>query len=756
MNSWTLLSRRILGRLRDVMAGGGLAQERLDRVVTLISQDLVADVCSCYVMRPGEVLELFATQGLKKTAVHHTRLRVGEGLVGDIAAHARHVAISDAQNHPNFVYRPETGEEIYHSLLGVPILRGGRVIGVLVIQNKTFRQYTEEEVETLETVAMVLAELVTSGELIPRDEMVQADGNALLPLRLEGMRLNAGIGIGKAVLHQPRLTIRRLVAEDPRLELERLCDAVGRMHSALDEMLSSSDLAGSGEHQDILETYRMFAQDAGWLGKITEAVRGGLTAEAAVQKVGDDTRARMATISDPYLRERMHDLEDVSNRLLMHLSGGMRTAANEDLPDDVVLVARSMGPAELLDYDRKKLRGIILEEGSPTMHVTIIAKALDIPVVGRVREVLSRIEPLDPVVVDGSSGLVFLRPPDEIIDGYRALIKARADRMELYAATERDKPAVTKDGARVNLLLNAGLIADMAHLPETNADGVGLFRTEIPFLTRSDMPDVEVQTRIYRSIMEQSEGKPVVFRTLDVGGDKVVPYWNSGEEENPAMGWRSIRITLDRPALLRQQVRALIRASAGMNLSVMFPMIAEVGEFIAAREILDAELAREKALGHELPLAIKVGTMLEVPALALQLESLLPLIDFISIGSNDLTQFMFAADRGNPRLSERYDPISPPMLSFFKDILKKCEAHGVTCSVCGEIAGRPFEAMTLIGLGFRHLSMPAPSLPAVKAMIMTLEAGKLGAMLDYLLAGSYRSIRTELKGFAVDNGIFLS
>jgi phosphotransferase system enzyme I (PtsP) len=738
------------------MAGGGLAQERLDQVVTLISQDMVADVCSCYVMRPGEVLELFATQGLKKSAVHHTRLRAGEGLVGDIAAHARHAAISDAQNHPNFVYRPETGEEIYHSFLGVPILRGGRVIGVLVIQNKTFRQYTEEEVETLETVAMVLAELVTSGELIPRDEMVQADGNALLPLRLEGMRLNSGMAIGKAVLHQPRVTIRRLVAEDPRLELERLCDAVGRMHSALDEMLSSNDLASSGEHQDILETYRMFAQDAGWLGKITEAVRGGLTAEAAVQKVGDDTRARMATISDHYLRERMHDLEDVSNRLLMHLSGGMRTAAGDDLPDDVVLIARSMGPAELLDYDRKKLRGLVLEEGSPTMHVTIIAKALDIPVVGRVKEILTRIEHLDSVVVDGSSGLVFLRPADEIIDGYRALISARLDRMEAYAATERSKPSTTKDGEHVNLLLNAGLIADMTQLAETNADGVGLFRTEIPFLTRSDLPDVEAQTRIYRSIVEQSEGKPVVFRTLDVGGDKVVPYWNSGEEENPAMGWRSIRITLDRPALLRQQLRALIRASAGMDMAVMFPMIAEVCEFVAAREILDAELAREKALGNELPLSVKAGTMLEVPALALQLDSLLPLVDFISIGSNDLMQFMFAADRGNPRVSERYDPISPPMLCFLRDILQKCEAHDVTCSVCGEIAGRPFEAMVLVGLGFRHLSMTAPALPSVKAMILSLEVEKLRGLLNYLLAEPRGSIRTELKGFAIDNGIILS
>ena len=581
------VSRRFLARLRDVMAGGGLPQERLDRVVKLIARDMVAEVCSVYVMRAGEVLELFATEGLMKSAVHLTRLRVGEGLVGDIAAHARPQALADAQSHPNFAYRPETGEEIYHSLMGVPILRGGRVLGVLVVQNRSQRHYTDEEVETLETVAMVLAELVASGELIRREELMQVDGNALLPLRIEGARLNGGVGIGVAVLHQPRVAVLSLVADDPEVEMERLRTALATMHSALDELFAASDLADGGEHKDVLETYRMFAQDVGWIARIGEAIRSGLTAEAAVQKVHEDTRARMGQVSDPYLRERLHDLEDLANRLLQHLAGGDGgTAAGSDLPEDTILVCRTMGPTELLDYDRRRLRGLVMEEGSATMHVAIVARALDIPVVGRAKDVLARIEPFDPVIVDGDNAQVFLRPSDDILAIFADSIKARAAKLAVYEAL-RDVPAVTRDGEHVQVFLNAGLLVDLPHLHATGADGIGLYRTELPFMARHELPDVGSQTKLYHKILDAAGGKPVVFRTLDVGGDKVLPYWNAADEDNPAMGWRSIRITLDCPSVLRQQLRALIRASAGRELRVMFPMVADVSEFDRSRAVLD-------------------------------------------------------------------------------------------------------------------------------------------------------------------------
>ena len=746
------VSRRLLARLRDVMAGGGTAEERLDKVVTLIAADMVAEVCSCYVMRAGEVLELFATEGLKKTAVHKTRLRVGEGLVGDIAAHARPLALADAQAHPMFAYRPETGEELFHSLMGVPIIRAGRVIGVLVVQNRTMRHYTDEEIETLETVAMVLAELVASGELVNREELVPVDGNALLPLRLEGIKLNAGVGVGIAVLHQPRITIRRLVAEDPEVELERLRAALAGIKNALDELFSRPEMR-DGEHRDVLETYRMFTEDKGWLGKISEAIRSGLTAEGAVQKVHDDMRARMSQITDPYLRERLHDFEDLANRLLQHLSGEEDTIRGE-LPADAILIARTMGPMDLFDYDPKRLRGLVLEAGAPTMPVAIVARALDIPVVGRAQEVLDKVEALDPVIVDGDNGQVFVRPSDDIRDIFSDAIVQRQERAAHYASL-RDLPAVTRDDVKVKLMMNAGLLLDMSHLQDSGADGIGLYRTELPFMARSSLPDVAAQTLLYRKILDQAEGKPVVFRALDVGGDKILPYWNPYEEDNPALGWRSIRITLDRPAVLRHQLRALLRAAVGRELRLMFPMIAEVAELVQARRILDLEIERERALGHPLPERVKVGTMLEVPALAFQMDALLPLVDFVSIGSNDMTQFLFAVDRGNPRIAERYDALAPGMLTFIRYVAGKCEAAQVPLSVCGEMAGRPLEAMALIACGVRILSVASPSIGPVKTMIRTLEVAPVRAYLDGLLRSPDRSLRDKLKSFAIDHGVVL-
>jgi phosphotransferase system enzyme I (PtsP) len=746
-------TRLLLRRLRDVMAGGGKAQERLDKIVTIVAADMVAEVCSAYVMRPGEVLELFATRGLKPEAVHKTRLRVGEGLVGDIAAHARPLTLAEAQSHPNFAYRPETGEEIYHSLMGVPILRGGRVLGVLVVQNRTPRHYTEEEVETLETIATVLAELVASGELVALDELRPIEGIGLLPVRLEGIVLNGGLAIGQAVLHEPRIMLKQMVAEDPRQEMERLRSAVATMQSALDDLLASSDLADGGEHRDILESYRMFAEDRGWLGRIAEIVNSGLTAEAAVQKVKDDMRARLDQVTDPYLRERVLDLEDLGNRLIKHLMGSAVTPA-ELLPDDVILVARDMGPAELLDYDRRRLRGLVLEEGSATSHVAIVARAIDIPVIGRVSNLFRRVEPKDTLIIDGDNGQVFVRPGEDIRQTFVDSMRARSQRRAMFAAT-RDLPAVTRDGVQISLSINAGLLIDVPHLHDSGADGVGLYRTEIAFMVRSDFPDVEVQTEIYRKVLNLAGDKPVVFRTLDVGGDKVLPYWRGEAEENPAMGWRAIRIGLDRPLMLRQQLRALIRACADRPLHVMFPMISEVSEFIAARRVLELESKRLRTAGKPIPTETRVGAMFEVPALAWQLKDLLARVDFLSVGSNDLRQFLFASDRGSPRIADRYDTLSSAMLGLLRHLVRECAAAGVPLSLCGEMAGQPLDAMALIGLGFRHLSMAPPAIGPVKTMIRSLDLQRLQTYLSDIQASAAGSARGRLRAFARDHNVAL-
>jgi phosphotransferase system enzyme I (PtsP) len=746
-------ARRLLKRLRDLMAGGGTGQERLNQTVRIIAADMVAEVCSIYLMRPGEVLELFATQGLKQEAVHKTRLAVGEGLIGDIAAHARPLALADAQSNPNFAYKPETGEEIFHSLMGVPILRGGRVLGVLAVQNRSFREYDEEEIEALQTIAMVLAELAASDSLFGPPEAA-LETVALLPERLEGLKLNEGLAMGRVVMHQPRVTIRQMVAEDPARERGRLEAAVERMHSAIDALLARADLGHAGEHREILETYRMFAEDRGWIGRIGEAINAGLTAEAAVQRVQDDTRARMQQVSDPYLRERLSDLEDLGNRLLRHLTGDRTAAQAGALPDDVVLVARSMGPAELLDYDRRRLRAIVLEEGSPTAHVAIVARALGIPMVGRVKDIQARAAPDERIIVDGENAIVVLRPSEEVREAFQAAIRARAARQAKYVAL-RDLPAVSRDGVQAELMINAGLLIDLDHLAPTGAVGIGLYRTEIPFMVRSAFPDVASQVDFYREIYTRAGDAPVVFRTLDVGGDKRLPYLEMADDENPAMGWRAIRIALDRPMMLRQQVRALLLASAGRPLDVMFPMIADVAEFAAARALVDRELDRLAARGLARPAAVRVGTMLEVPSLVWQLPALLERADFVSVGSNDLMQFLFACDRGSTRLAGRYDVLSPAALCFLAGIADAAAARGVPLTLCGEMAGRPLEALALLALGFRRLSMAPNSVGPVKDMLRSADIGAVAAYLRSLLHLPDRSLRGRLAAFARDRGIAL-
>lgn len=747
-------ARRLLRRLRAAMAGSGTAQERLDRIVGIIAADMVAEVCSAYVMRAGEVLELFATMGLRPEAVHRTRLRVGEGLVGAVAATARPLALADAQSHPDFAYRPETGEEIYHSLMGVPILRGGRVLGVLVVQNRTRRQYSEDEVEVLQTIAMVVAELAASGELVNPLELAQSRGGVSLPARLDGIRLNPGLAVGPAVLHEPAVVIRQVIAEDVEAEIERLRQAVAAMRVAIDELVETSQGLGLGEHREVIETYRMFAADRGWVRRIAEAVRSGLTAEAAVQKVRDETRSRMMQVADPYLRERLYDLEDLANRLQRYLIGQPPDIEAATLPGEFILVAHSMGPAELLDYAHRRIKALVLEEGSPTAHVAIVARAFDIPVVGRVEDATRRVESGDIVIVDGDHAQVLIRPSDDIQQSVAATLAERNRRRSLYASL-RDQPAVTRDGVPVRLLLNAGLLLDLAQLETTGAEGIGLFRTEIPLLTRDAFPDVADQTEFYRRAYRQAAGKPIVFRTLDIGGDKALPYLTNAEEENPAMGWRAIRIGLDQPVMLRQQLRALLRASAGLDLYVKFPMVAEVAEVERARELLDMERARAAIEGREPPRSVKVGVMLEVPSLLWQLPELFEHIDFLSIGTNDLAQFLFACDRGNPRLADRYDLLSAPMLALFRYVIRSCAEAGMPLSMCGEMAGNPIEAMVLIALGFRSLSLSATALGPVKTMLRSLDAGELGLYLDEIGSRTDHSLRPRLEAYARDHAVAL-
>ncbi len=743
--------RRLLRDLRAAMAQPLSTQGRLDAIVEVIAQNMKAEVCSAYLLGSTDTLELFATKGLNPGAVHETRMKLGEGLVGHIALTEQSLNLQDAQSHPNFAYKPETGEELFKSFLGVPILRGGRLLGVLVVQNSKERTYSEDDAEALQLVAMVFAEMIASGDVIGSDETHAGDLRRDASWRCHGTALADGIAMGHAVLHQPRVEVTRLIADDVDQEVLRLEEGIDALRDSIDEMLMADDLALVGDSMDVLEAYRMFAHDRGWRDQLLESARGGLTAEAAVEKVLADTRARLVRSPDPYLRERLNDFDDLSNRLLRHLIGSKNL---QKLPDDAILVARFMGPAELLDYDRKCLRGVILEEGSPTAHVTIVAKALDVPLVGRAAGAVDRIEPEDPVIVDGEHGEVHARPKADVVDAYRHKVELREQRQARYIA-DKDLPAVTLDGEEINLDINAGLLVDLPHLQETGASGIGLFRTELQFMIGATMPRLNVQRDLYRSVLDAAEDRRVVFRTVDLGSDKVVPYLHTEPEENPALGWRAIRLALDRPALLRYQIRALLQAAEGRELNLMFPLIAEVAEFQAAKTLVDREVEWLRRLGRPLPVSTKVGTMLEVPSLIWQLDALLPCVDFLSIGSNDLLQFFFASDRGNPKLAGRYDPLSPAVLTMLKQVVEKAAANHVSLSLCGDMAGGPLEAMALIGLGLRRISMPPASVGPVKAMLRSLDSKDLCGTLNRLILGPDHSLREALKDYARDHKVVL-
>ena len=750
-NQQEISARRLLKRLRDVMVQESPVQEKLDKIVEIVALELHTQVCSFYFLQPGDILELFASYGLKPEAVHETTLRMGEGLIGEIAVQKKALSFTDAWDHPSFVYKPETGEKLFKSLMGVPVLKGSQVLGVLAVQTEENHVYEEDEVEILETVAMVLAQMLVSVDFKAKDNHTMKPKKDLQS-RWEGVRLVSGMAIGKAYVHSRVARVTDVVSSNEGTELKRLNIALEKMDKELGEMLASPDI--SDENAEIFETYRMFTKDKGWIQKITDYIHSGLTAEAAVQKVADDIAERMSMIADPYLKERVHDFQDLADRLQQHLAGRNMSDKNKKLDPDTILIARSMGPAELLDYDRSKIKALVLEEGSPTMHAVIVAKSLGIPVVGSLPGIASFVQKGDTVAVDGDNGFIFINPADDVLTDFKARLDLLEKLRKKYEKLKNVK-CQTLDGVPVSLNINAGLAIDMLALGDGMADGIGLYRTELPFMSTAQLPDTQVQTEIYKRALVNANGKPVIFRTLDIGSDKVLPYLQHRAEENPAMGWRSIRISLDRRSILRAQLRAFIRAVNGGDLYIMFPMITDVDEFIEAKKTLQIELQREKEKGGVLPKSIKVGTMLEVPSLAFQLRELLPLVDFLSIGSNDLSQFLFATDRSDPTIWERYDVLSAPMLRALKYVADTCKEFNVPCSVCGEMAGKPLDAMALVALGITRLSMNASSLGAVKAMVLSMNAAEVREYLLSILSSKSHSLREKLRSFAVDHNIVI-
>lgn len=727
-------ARSILTQLHDVMASRLHAQGKLNRVVDIIGEALDSEVCSIYLLRQG-MLELFATRGLNQSAVHITRLGVGEGLAGIIAKNAETLNLAEAAAHPDFQYRPETGEEKYHSFAGVPIVRRQRAVGVLTVQHAEPRRYEEVEIEALQTVAMVLSELIGNAELVDAEDAEGFDSVLSEPDTLKGLTLVKGLASGVAVFHQPRINIEQTVADDIEVERQRVYQAFDKMREQIENMTKQAEFGSGGEHEAVLQTYKMFAYDEGWSRRINEAIDSGLTAEAAIERVQQRTRMRMREIDDPLLADRMHDLEDLANRLLRMVSGQVGTAASLGLQDDAILIARNLGPAELLEYDKRHLKGVVLEEGSLTAHVIIVARAMGVPVIGRVRNARALIREDDPLLLDAVQGLVIARPASSMVEAFEARFVKSKERQTAYSRL-RDVVPFTRDGTCIKIMINAGLRDDMPLLDLTGADGIGLFRTEFQFLVSATMPQREQQTRLYRDVLDAAGERPVIFRTVDIGGDKSLPYIrneNADDDENPAMGWRGLRLALEREGLLKAQARALIEAAGGRTLNVMFPLVSEPWELDAARAVFEQQLAALAKQKKQLPAEIRYGAMLEVPALAEVLDILLPKISFLSIGTNDLTQFLFAADRANPKLAERYDWVSPAILRFLCRVIAATAGHKVDVTVCGEMGGCRLEALALLGLGVRRLSITPAAVGPIKELVRQVDLGELtGAMAGWL------------------------
>ena len=739
-------SRKLLGRLRDAMAGNAAGQARLDEITSLIASSMGCEVCSIYLFRDGETLELCATKGLNTEAVHQTRMKLGEGLVGRVAKQRAMINTPDAPAEKGFRYMPETGEEIFSSFLGVPVQRLGEALGVLVVQSKSAREFSADEVYALEVVAMVLAEMTELGAFVGEGAAMSARHSQ--PAMFRGTVGQEGAAEGHVWLHEPRVVVTNPIADDPHKERVRLKEAVEQLRVGVDQMLQ---IAGrqDKEQLQVLEAYRMFANSKGWMRRMEEDISNGLSAEAAVEKEQSTARARLSQVTDGYLRERLSDLDDLSNRLLRILTGqGSDTGA--EMPSDPILIARNIGPAELLEYGRS-LKGIVLEEGSVGSHAAIVARALAIPLVvhasGAATEALNG----DHIMVDGEQGIAHLRPDETVVSAFRDKIAMLAAAQERYASI-RDKPATTKDDQTVALHMNAGLMADLPSLPSSGAEGVGLFRTELQFLVRNQMPRRAELVALYARVLDAAQGKRVVFRTLDIGSDKVLPYMKPNDEPNPALGWRAIRVGLDKPGIMRMQLQALIRAANGRPLTVMFPFVAQMEEFTEARRLMDKTLAAEERLGHVLPQTVEVGAMLETPSLAFAPVKFFQDVDFLSIGGNDLKQFFFAADRENERVRRRYDTLNVSFLSFVERIVERCEQTGTAVSFCGEDAGRPIEALCFAAIGLRNLSMRPASIGPVKSLLRRCDLGEVRKVIADARHRGEMSVRPALMEWLREQG----
>ena len=753
-------------------------QETLQHIVEVIARRTNTDVCSIYLLEARvQRLTLRASTGLVRSAVGKVVMNVGEGLTGTVIEKLEPVMAVDAMSHPRFKFFPETGEERYHSFLGVPILERGTPLGVLVVQTLRRRKFSSGEVRLLRAIAAQLAGVLVQARLVEdlrskeqeRREYKQRMVGAMKRLhafenrieaveaparrrtregRLNGLPAAPGFGRGRAHILRPPVSFAAIDerrAEDVAAERMRFQRAVTESIRELEAL--KVRLARRLPEFDgaIIDTHRMMLEDRGFTGKAETHIKAGLVAEAALKRVVDEYVARFAEIHDEYLSERAADVKDVGLRLLRNLLGVEEP--ERTLERDSVLVAEDITLSDLGLIDHEHLNGIVLMTGGVTSHASILAKSFEIPtVVGAQPTAAEEVHEGDQVLVDGNSGVVFVNPPSDVVREYDRLDREyRAFNRELEPL--RGLPAETTDGRRVNLYANIGLIGDLLFVHRHGADGIGLYRTEFPFLTYRDFPDEEEQVALYARAVRGMEGKPVTIRTLDIGADKYPAYLNLAREENPFLGWRSIRISLEMPELFKTQIRAILRVGTLGRVRLLLPMISGLEEIRRAKELIEEAKDELRRQGQDFDPTVPIGMMVEVPSAVTLASHLVREVDFFSIGTNDLIQYLLAVDRNNSRVATLYEPLHPAVLQAIHDTVQAAKGAGKWVGMCGEMASDPLCTVVLLGLGLDDLSMGPFFIPVVKRIIRSVPHAAVRALARDVLG---LATVKEVKGYLFD------
>ncbi|MDF2182657.1 phosphoenolpyruvate--protein phosphotransferase [Neptuniibacter sp. CAU 1671] len=706
----------------------------VDMLVQSIRQAMQTQVCSVYLFDAEDhSYVLMASEGLNKEAIGSVRLSAGEGLVGLVVQRAEPINLEKADEHPAFKYLESTGEERFSSFLGVPIIHHRDVLGVLVVQQKEQRRFDESEEAFLVTLSAQLAGAIAHAEATGSLGSIGGPEKPQIELHFEGVAGSSGVAIGQGVVIAPPADLNSVPdkpAGDIDREIESFYAALEQVRNDVREVSLSLAKRLRSQEQALFDVYLRMLEDNALAGEVVERIRKGLWAQGALREVVLEHVRKFSMMDDAYLRERATDIRDLGRRVLAYLQEA--NTRPTEFTDTTILVADELTPAMLGEVPSDKLVGLVSVHGSSNSHAAILARSLGIPtIMGVVDLPYTKMDGRE-LVLDGYSGRVYVQPGPELRKAYEDILRdEREQAAELQ--TLKNLPAKTLDGHHVPLWVNTGLLADLSRSLERGAEGIGLYRTEIPFMTREFFPSEQEQRQTYHSQLKAFSPRPVTMRTLDIGGDKALSYFPI-EEDNPFLGWRGIRVTLDHPEIFMVQVRAMLRANEGLdNLRIMLPMVTSMHEIQeASRQIGRAVLElQEEGCNIERP---EVGVMVEVPAAVYQVRQIARLVDFISVGSNDLAQYLLAVDRNNPRVSDLYNGYHPAVLQALRFVVREAHKEGVPVSICGELAGEPGGALLLMAMGYDSLSMNATNLPKVKAAIRKINLTDAQALLKEVMS----------------------